>query len=66
MAGMVRFDWADPLLLDEQLSDEERLIRDTARGFARTGCCPASSRRSPTSIPTPASSARWASSACSA
>ncbi len=25
--------WSDPLLLDEQLSDEERLIRDSARRF---------------------------------
>jgi glutaryl-CoA dehydrogenase len=29
------FDWADPLLLDEQLSDEERLVRDSAREYAQ-------------------------------
>jgi glutaryl-CoA dehydrogenase len=29
------FDWADPLLLEEQLTDEERLIRDTAREYAQ-------------------------------
>jgi len=29
------FDWADPLLLDEQLTDEERLIRDSAREYAQ-------------------------------
>ena len=40
MAGMGRFDWADPLLLDDQLSDEERLIRDTARGYARDRLLP--------------------------
>ena len=40
MAGMTRFDWADPLLLDDQLSDEERLIRDTARGYARDRLLP--------------------------
>ena len=28
------FDWADPLRLDAQLSDEERMIRDTAAAFA--------------------------------
>jgi glutaryl-CoA dehydrogenase len=28
------FDWADPLLLDQQLSEEERLIWETAHGFA--------------------------------
>jgi len=27
------FDWQDPLLLDAQLTDEERIIRDAARGF---------------------------------
>ena len=25
------FDWADPFLLDDQLSEDERMIRDTAR-----------------------------------
>jgi glutaryl-CoA dehydrogenase len=34
-AGAV-FDWADPLLLDEQLGDDERLIRDAARDYAQT------------------------------
>jgi glutaryl-CoA dehydrogenase len=28
------FDWADPLLLDQQLTAEERLIRDSAAAFA--------------------------------
>ncbi len=29
------FDWSDPLLLDEQLSGEERMIRDSARDYAQ-------------------------------
>ncbi len=29
------FDWADPFGLDSQLSDEERLVRDTAEGYAQ-------------------------------
>ena len=29
------FDWKDPFLLDQQLSDEERMVRDTARQFSR-------------------------------
>jgi glutaryl-CoA dehydrogenase len=29
------FDWADPFGLDAQLSDEERLVRDTAEGYAQ-------------------------------
>jgi glutaryl-CoA dehydrogenase len=30
-----RFDWQDPFLLDQQLREEERLIRDTARHYAQ-------------------------------
>jgi glutaryl-CoA dehydrogenase len=29
------FDWADPFALDAQLSDEERLVRDTAEAYAQ-------------------------------
>ncbi|MGB0618042.1 MAG: acyl-CoA dehydrogenase [Myxococcota bacterium] len=29
------FDWTDPLLLEDELTDEERLIRDTAREYAQ-------------------------------
>ena len=32
---MAPFDWADPLGLEDQLTDEERMIRDAAHGFAR-------------------------------
>ena len=34
------FDWADPLLLDSQLSEEERLIRDSAHNFAQDRLMP--------------------------
>ncbi|HEY0626811.1 MAG TPA: acyl-CoA dehydrogenase [Allosphingosinicella sp.] len=34
------FDWADPFGLDEQLTDEERLVRDTARGYAQERLLP--------------------------
>src|SRR4051812_24830114 len=34
------FDWADPFALDAQLSDEERLVRDTARGYAQAKLLP--------------------------
>ena len=37
---MPSFDWNDPFLLEDQLTDEERLIRDTARGFAQTSLAP--------------------------
>lgn len=35
MAERVSFDWADPMLLDQQLTDDERLIRDSARDYAQ-------------------------------
>lgn len=34
------FKWDDPFLLDEQLSEDERLIRDTARDFCRDKLMP--------------------------
>ncbi len=34
------FNWEDPLLLDEQLSDDERLIRDTAAKYAQDKLAP--------------------------
>ena len=40
MSGMARFDWEDPLLLDQQLSDDERMIRDTARAYAKDKLAP--------------------------
>jgi glutaryl-CoA dehydrogenase len=33
MAGMGRFSWEDPFLLDDQLTDDERMVRDTARAY---------------------------------
>jgi glutaryl-CoA dehydrogenase len=35
-----RFDWADPLHLDHQLTPEERMVRDTARDYARDKLAP--------------------------
>ncbi|MEA1084772.1 acyl-CoA dehydrogenase [Sphingomonas sp. CD22] len=40
MAGMGKFDWADPFLLDDQLSEDERMIRDTARSYAQDKLAP--------------------------
>ncbi len=34
------FDWADPLLVEQQLTDAERLIRDTARRYAQEKLMP--------------------------
>ena len=35
-AAKPAFDWSDPLLLDGELNEEERLIRDTARDYAQS------------------------------
>jgi glutaryl-CoA dehydrogenase len=35
-----RFDWRDPFLLDRQLTDEERLVRDTARAYCQEKLAP--------------------------
>jgi glutaryl-CoA dehydrogenase len=35
-----RFQWDDPLLLEEQLTEDERLIRDTARAYAQEKLMP--------------------------
>lgn len=40
MAGMIRFDWSDPFLLEDQLSEEERMIRDAARSYAEDRLAP--------------------------
>ena len=34
------FNWSDPLLLEDQLSDDEKLVRDTARRFAQEKLVP--------------------------
>lgn len=40
MATRAPFDWQDPLLLDELLTDDERMIRDTAHDFAQSALMP--------------------------
>ncbi len=62
---MSNFQWNDPFQLDQQLTDDERVIRDAARAYCQDKLCPARAghvppredRRCP-------SSARWASWAC--
>ena len=40
MADMGRFDWQDPFALDAQLTDEERMVREVAHGYARSKLLP--------------------------
>ena len=35
MTKTTRFNWADPFLLEDQLTDDEKLIRDSARAYAQ-------------------------------
>ncbi|CCF00179.1 glutaryl-CoA dehydrogenase (plasmid) [Sinorhizobium fredii HH103] len=35
MAGKSQFQWDDPFLLEDQLTEDERMIRDTARAYAQ-------------------------------
>lgn len=37
---MQTFNWSDPFMLDEQLVDEERMVRDTARAYAQERLAP--------------------------
>jgi len=40
MASKPKFSWSDPLLLDEQLDSEERMVRDTAYAYAQDKLLP--------------------------
>ncbi|WP_276809214.1 acyl-CoA dehydrogenase [Castellaniella defragrans] len=39
-ASRVQFQWLDPLLLDQQLTDTERMVRDAARAYAQDRLLP--------------------------
>ena len=39
-ADEVPFDWKDPFLLEEQLTEEERMVRDTAKQYAQNELLP--------------------------
>ena len=40
MSSMGRFDWADPFNLDDQLDEDERMIRDAAAAYAQDKLAP--------------------------
>ncbi|CAN7512645.1 acyl-CoA dehydrogenase family protein [Caulobacter sp. LjRoot300] len=40
MSATAPFDWSDPLALDAQLNDDERMIRDQAKCFAEAELAP--------------------------
>ena len=39
-ASTPRFDWSDPLLLEGALTEEERMVRETARDYAQSALMP--------------------------
>ena len=39
-ASKAKFVWEDPLLLDDQLSEDERMVRDTAHDYAQEKLLP--------------------------
>ena len=40
MCSRGKFDWADPLLLEEELSEDERMVRDSARAYCQEKLLP--------------------------
>ena len=36
MADLAAFDWSDPFRLEDQLTEDERMIRDSAHAFAQS------------------------------
>ncbi len=66
MAANAEFHWADPLLLDQQLTADERMIRDAAASYCQDKLMPRVLQSFRNERPTWKSSARWANLACSA
>ena len=40
MSDRTAFNWADPFLLDDQLTEDERMIRDAAAAFGKAELLP--------------------------
>src|SRR5690554_7336217 len=40
MANKASFNWADPLLLDQQLTEDERMVRDSAAQYCQDKLMP--------------------------
>jgi glutaryl-CoA dehydrogenase len=59
----VNFQWDDPFMLDEQLTEDERMIRDTARAYAQDKLLPRVTKAYLRRSPIATSSLKWAGSA---
>ena len=66
-SAMIRdaaFKWDDPLDLEGELTEEERMVRDTARDYAQEKLFPRILAANRDGTTTPRFAARWARSAC--
>jgi glutaryl-CoA dehydrogenase len=61
-ANRASFNWSDPFHLDEQLTETERMVRDTARAYSQEKLMPRMQEAFRTNSPIARSSTRWASS----
>jgi len=60
----VNFQWDDPFMLDEQLTEDERMIRDTRAAYAQDKLLPRVNKAYLEEKVDLDISTRWASSAC--
>ena len=61
-----KFVWDDPLLLSEQLAEDERMVRDAAHAYAQDQLLPRVTEAFQHEISDPAILAKWARWDCSA
>ena len=64
MTTKAQFHWSDPLLLDQQLTEEERMVRDSAAAFSQDKLAPRVLEAFRHERTDPASSVKWARSGC--
>lgn len=64
MSSNPSFHWQDPLLLDQQLTEEERMVRDAAHAYSQDKLAPRVLNAFRNERPTRKSSRKWASWAC--
>jgi glutaryl-CoA dehydrogenase len=58
--SLAPFDWADPFHLNDQLSEDERMVAESARSFATDKLLPRVTDAYLRSMSAPRSSPRWA------
>ena len=64
MSSNPSFHWQDPLLLDQQLTEEERMVRDAAQAYAQDKLAPRVLNAFRNEQTDPAIFSKWANWAC--